>query len=294
VTVFLQALISGVVIGAIYAVMTVGLTLVYGSLRTLNMAQGSYVMIGGYAALVLFTQFGWSPWIGLVLAVVVTAILGVATEVFSIRPLVGRKDIDFEMTAYISTLAVTIILSAAALLVFGPQSKTIPPLVGGTLVWGGVTLTWQSIVILVISFVSLAGLSWFLNKTRHGLSVRAVAQELDAARLVGVETKKVYMLTMALAGGLAGIAGVLLAPLYFVNPIAGDLPLVKALIVAILAGLGSIRGTIWAAFMMGLLEALSSTYVGTGWSLTIMFGVIIVVLIIRPNGLFGLQQEERL
>ncbi len=292
--VLLQALISGVVIGAIYAIMTVGLTLVYGSLRTLNMAQGSYVMVGGYVAFVLFNQFGWSPWIGLLFAIIVAGAFGVATEITSVRPLVGRKDIDFEMTAYISTLAVTIILSAAALLIFGPQSKGIPPLVSGGIAAGGVTLTWQSVMILLIAFVSLGALSWFLNNTRHGLSVRAVAQELDAARLAGVQTTRVYMLTMALAGSLAGIAGVLLAPLYFINPVSGDLPLLKGLIVAILAGLGSIRGTIYAAFLMGLVESISSTYIGTGWSLTIMFIIIIVVLIIRPNGLFGLPQEERL
>jgi len=294
VTVLLQALISGIVIGAIYAIMTVGLTLVYGSLRTLNMAQGSYVMVGGYAAFVLYDQFGLSPWIGLVFAIVVTALFGIATEITSVRPLVGRKDIDFEMTAYISTLAVTIILSAAALLMFGAQSKAIPPLVEGSITFAGVTLTWQSVVILVITFVTLAGLSWFLNKTRHGLSVSAVAQDHDAARLNGVDPKKVYMLTMAMAGSLAGIAGVLLAPLYFINPVSGDLPLLKGLIVAILAGLGSIRGTIYAAFLMGLVESLASTYVGTGWSLTIMFVIIIVVLIVRPNGLFGMPQEERL
>jgi branched-chain amino acid transport system permease protein len=294
VTVFLQALISGIVIGAIYAVMTVGLTLVYGALLTLNMAQGSYVMVGGYAAFVLYDQFGWSPWIGLLFAIVVTAVFGIATEITSVRPLVGRKDIDFEMTAYISTLAVTIILSAGALLLFGPQSKAIPPLIDGGIVIGGVTLTWQSVVILVITFITLAALSWFLNKTRHGLSVRAVAQDHDAARLVGVGTGRVYMLTMGLAASLAGIAGVLLAPLYFINPVSGDLPLLKGLIVAILAGLGSVRGTIYAAFLMGLVEALSSTYIGTGWSLTIMFVIIIGVLIVRPNGLFGLPQEERL
>jgi branched-chain amino acid transport system permease protein len=190
---------------------------------------------------------------------------------------------------------VTIILSAAALLIFGPQSKGIPPLISGGITAGGVTLTWQSVMILVIAFVSLGALSWFLNNTRHGLSVRAVAQELDAARLAGVQTTQVYMLTMALAASLAGIAGVLLAPLYFINPVSGDLPLLKGLIVAILAGLGSIRGTIYAAFLMGLVESLSSTYIGTGWSLTIMFIIIIIiVLIIRPNGLFGQPQEERL
>ena len=181
------------------------------------------------------------------------------------------------------------------LLLFGPQSKAIPPLVDGSIVIGGVTLTWQSVVILVITFVTLAALSWFLNRTRHGLSVRAVAQDHDAARLAGVGTARVYMLTMATRRAVSPVSPVWSWPrCYFINPVSGDLPLLKALIVAILAGLGSVRGTIYAAFLMGLIESLASTYIGTGWSLTIMFAIIIGVLIVRPDGLFGLPQEERL
>jgi branched-subunit amino acid ABC-type transport system permease component len=294
--IFLQMLVSGLVLGAIYAIMTVGLSLVYGSLRTLNMAQGAYVMIGGYTAVILFAQFGFGPWIGLVAAALVASVIGIATEFFAVRPLVGRKDIrDFSMTACMATIAVNIILVAGALLLFGPQSKTLPPLVsGGFTLPGGVLITWQSLMVLVISLVALGALSWFLNITRHGLSVRAVAQELDAARLVGVKTRRVYVVTMAIAAGLAGIAGVLLGPLYFVSPTSGAVPMTMGLTVAILAGIGSVRGVVYGALLIGLVQSLSATYVSSGQSLTIVFGIIMVILIVRPNGLFGLQQEERL
>lgn len=295
-TILLQALISGVVLGAIYAIMTVGISLVYGSLRTLNFAQGTYVMIGGYSAALLYSRLGITPWIGLIAAAFTAAIAGIATEFFAVRPLVGRKDVrDFSMTACMATMAVSLILVAGALVVLGPQAKTVPPLIsGGLSLPGGVVLTWQSVMILVVSLIGLAALSWFLNFTRSGLSVKAVAQELDAAKLVGVKTRRVYVVTMALAASLAGIAGVLLAPLYFVSPNSGSLPMTMGLTVAILAGIGSIRGVIYGALLVGVIQSASATYVSSGQSLTVVFGIIILVLIVRPNGLFGLPQEERL
>jgi len=146
----------------------------------------------------------------------------------------------------------------------------------------------------VAAFICLGALSLLLNRSRHGLSIMAVAQEFDAARLMGVPAKRVYYVTMALAGLLGGIAGVLLAPLYFVSPSAGDLPILKALTVAVVAGLGSIRGTIYAAFIIGLIEALTATYVGSLWSLPVLFGIIVVFMIVRPYGLLGKPEEERL
>jgi branched-subunit amino acid ABC-type transport system permease component len=295
-TILLQALVTGVVLGAIYAIMTVGISLVYGSLRTLNFAQGVYVMIGGYCAVILHSHLGINPWIGMVAAAIVAAILGIATEFCAVRPLVGRKDIrDFSMTACIATMAVGLVLVSGALLVFGPQARTLPALIsGGFSLPGKVMITWQSVMTLVVSLGSLAALSRFLNATRTGLAVKAVAQELDAAKLTGVKTRRVYVVTMALAAGLAGIAGVLLAPLYFVAPDSGSVPMTMGLTVAILAGIGSVRGVVYAALLIGVIQSAAATYISSGQSLTVVFGIIVLVLIVRPNGLFGLPQEERL
>jgi branched-chain amino acid transport system permease protein len=292
---FVQAIISGLVFGAIYAIMTMGLTLVYGCLRTLNMAQGSFGMVGGYAAWLVTTQAGAPQIVGLVAGAVAAAAVGVFTHFISVKPLVGRKDVDFEMTAYISTLVVAISLSAAIILLFGARNKAIDPLIDGRLrIFGSVTVAWQQIAVAVIAFLCLGGLSLLLNRSRHGLSIMAVAQEFDAARLMGVKAKRVYYVTMALAGLLGGIAGVLLAPLYFVSPSAGDLPILKGLTVAVVAGLGSIRGTVYAALLIGLIEALVATYVGSLWALPVLFGIIVVFMIVRPYGLLGKPEEERL
>ena len=292
---FLQAVVSGLVIGSIYAVMTVGMTLIYGTLRTLNMTQGAMVMIGGYVAWMVFDGLGWGPILGGVAAAVVGFAFGVAIQQVAIRPLIGRRGVDFEMTAFISTFAVAIVLSNVALRVYGARSKAVPPVIHGRLhLLEGISVSWHSVVVAGIAVGTLLALGAFLSKTRYGLAISAVAQQLDAARLMGIPAQRVYNLTMGVSSALAAIAGVLLASIFFVSPNAGDLPLLKALIVAIFGGLGSVRGTILAAYIIGLAEALVSLYFGVKWSLPLLFLSIMIVMLVRPTGLLGKPEEARL
>jgi branched-chain amino acid transport system permease protein len=292
---FLQAVVSGLVTGSIYALMTVGMTLIYGTLRTLNMAHGSMIMIGGYVSWMLFSGLGWGPLPGLLAAAVVAFIFGIVIQQVAVRPLIDRPGVDFEMTAFISTFAVTIVLSNLALQVYGARNKAVPPVVRGRLqLIEGVSVSWHSLVMAGVAVAMLVGLAAYLSKTRYGLGISAVAQQLDAARLMGIPVQRVYNLTMGVSSALAGIAGVLLASVFFVSPNSGDLPLLKALIVAIFGGLGSVRGTILAAYIIGLLEALISLYFGVKWSLPLLFVVIMVVMLLRPTGLLGKPEEARL
>jgi branched-chain amino acid transport system permease protein len=292
---FLQAVVSGLVTGSIYAVMTVGMTLIYGTLRTLNMTQGAMVMIGGYVAWMVFDGLGWGPILGGVAAAVVGFAFGVAIQQAAIRPLIGRRGVDFEMTAFISTFAVAIVLSNVALQIYGARSKAVPPVIHGRLhLLEGISVSWHSVVVAGIAVGTLLALGAFLSKTRYGLAISAVAQQLDAARLMGIPAQRVYNLTMGVSSALAAIAGVLLASIFFVSPNAGDLPLLKALIVAIFGGLGSVRGTILAAYIIGLAEALVSLYFGVKWSLPLLFLSIMIVMLVRPTGLLGKPEEARL
>lgn len=292
---FLQAVVSGLVTGSVYALMTVGMTLIYGTLRTLNMAHGSMIMIGGYVAWMVFAGFGLGPIPGMVAAAVVAFVFGVLIQQVAVRPLIGRRGVDFEMTAFISTFAVTILLANVALQVYGARNKAVPPVIGGRLhLLEGVSVSWHSLVMAGIAVGTLLALGAYLSKTRYGLAISAVAQQLDAARLMGIPAQRVYNLTMGVSSALAGIAGVLLASVFFVSPNAGDLPLLKALIVAIFGGLGSVRGTILAAYIIGLAEALVSLYLGVKWSLPVLFLSIMVVMVFRPTGLLGKPEEARL
>lgn len=290
---FLQAVASGLILGSIYAVMTVGLTLIYGALRTLNMAHGTLTMIGGFVAWIAATTLGLHPLIGAVAAFVVAFGLGVLIYRLAVAPLIGNR--DFELVGFISTLAVAMIIQNAMLVAFGARNKPVDPMLPGTLPLPfQITVTWHQVVMAGSAIVVLVLLQLFLTRSRHGLAVTAVAQNLDAARLMGVDARRIYAATMGLSAGLAAIAGVLLAPIFFVSPNAGDLPLLKALIVAIFGGLGSFRGTILAAFVIGLVEALASLYLGAKFALPVLFAVVFVALTIRPYGLFGLSQETRL
>lgn len=288
-------LVTTIVFGSIYGLVSIGMTLIYGTLRILDMSQGSMVMIGSFVGWGILTVAAWNPVAALLAAFVVTFVLGTFTELISVQPLMKRRgEIDFEMVTFITTFAVAIVFANVALQVFGPFQKNVPPLVHGGVSLLGVHLDYHSMLMALTSIVLMVGLGLFLSRTRWGFAVRAVAQNLDAARLMGVPVNKLYPFTMGLASGLAGIGGVFLGALYFASPSAGDLPLLTALIVVIFGGLGSLKGTLYAAYIIGFIQALAMVLIGTTWSLPILYGVILLVLIFRPYGLFGSASEARL
>ncbi|SJN07999.1 High-affinity branched-chain amino acid transport system permease protein LivH (TC 3.A.1.4.1) [Leucobacter sp. 7(1)] len=277
------------------ALITIGMSLVYGTLRVLNMAQGVMVMVGGVAAWALVNGTGVSPWIAMVFAVLVTFVLGMLSYGVGISRLVGRAGVDFEMTAFISTFAIASIVQSGVQLLYGPRQKDFPALLPGRLeLAAGVSITWHQILTAGIAIGTLVALGLFLSRSRYGLAIVAVAQNLDAARLMGIPARRAYVLTMGLAAGLAGLAGVLLAPVYFVSPTMGELPMLQALIVAIFAGLGSTRGTIIAAYIIGFVQAAVSIFWSSTYAMPVLYALIVVVLIVRPYGIAGKPQEARL
>lgn len=289
-------LVTTVILGSIYGLVAIGMTLIYGTLRILDMSQGSMVMVGSFVAWGVLVVAGWSPIVAILLAFAATFVLGAFTQLISVQPLMKRRSaIDFEMVTFITTFAVAIVFTNLALEILGPFQRNVTPVVsGGIDVYRGVNLPYQSMTMAAVSIALMAGLGVFLARTRWGMAIRAVAQDLDAARLMGVPVGKLYPLTMGLASALAGIAGVFLGGLYFAYPQAGDLPLLEALIVVIFGGLGSLPGTVYAAYAIGLIQATAEVLVGTTWSLPILYGVILVVLIARPQGLLGKPSEARL
>jgi branched-chain amino acid transport system permease protein len=290
-----QLISSTLIQGSLLAVISMGMTLVYGALRVLNMAQGVLVMIGGFVAYIVTTSLNASPWLGLLAALVVTFIAGVLTYYLSVKPLIGRRGVDFEMTAFISTFALATIMQNLILIMFGPRQKTFPPLLEGSLnLTDSVSISFHQVLIGVVGAISLALLGIFLSHSRYGLAITAISQNLDAARLMGIPVGRAYIITMGLAGSLAGLAGVLLGPIYFVSPNAGDLPLLQALIIVIFAGLGSVKGTLYAAYIIGFVSSAVGICISSTYSLTVLYAVIVGLLIFRPNGISGRPQEVRL
>ena len=288
--------VTTIILGSIYGLVAIGMTLIYGTLRILDMSQGSMVMVGSFVGWGILVVAGLNPVIAIAAAFVATFILGALTQLVSVQPLMKRRNaIDFEMVTFITTFAVAMILTNVALELLGPQQRNVTAVIsGGVNIYHGVDLPYQSMAMAIVSIAMMAGLGIFLARSRWGMAIRAVAQDLDAARLMGVPVSKLYPLTMGLASALAGVAGVFLGGLYFAYPQAGDLPLLEALIVVIFGGLGSLPGTVYAAYAIGLIQASAEVLVGTTWSLPILYGVILLVLIIRPYGLLGKPSEARL
>jgi branched-subunit amino acid ABC-type transport system permease component len=287
---------NGVVYGSIYGLVAIGMTLIYGTMRILDMSQGSMVMIGSYVGWWALASHGLNPIVALVLAFIVAFVFGTATELVSVQPLISRRnEVDFEMVTFITTFAVAILLTNLALQHYGAGQRNVPPLVHGNLeLYNGVSISYHELLMAGLSVALMGGLGLFLARTRWGFAIRSVAQDIDAARTLGVPVTRLYPATMGLASALAGVGGVFLGALYFASPTAGDLPLLLALIVVVLGGLGSLSGTLYAAYLVGLMQAFCEVKLGTTWTLAYLYGAILVILIIRPYGLRGTPSETRL
>jgi branched-chain amino acid transport system permease protein len=287
-----QAIYGGILYGSIYGLMAIGLTLIWGSLRMLNLAHGSLYVVGGYVAWTALNQWALPALPSFALGVLAAALVGLLIQVLLINRLLGRS--SFFNAAMIATVGAAIVIESASLLIYGPRVKQMPPVIEGHFKALGVVIQYQGLVIIVVAAISLVLLGLFLRKSRYGLSIQAVSQQMDAARLMGIPTVSTFMIVMTISAGLAGLAGVLLSSVFFLAPTAGFNPMVKALVVTIFGGLGSIKGTIWAAYVIGLLEAFLQVYFGAGWALPGLFLFMMIMLVIRPSGLFGLGEMQRL
>lgn len=288
----IQMLYSGIVLGAIYSLMSVGLTLVWGALRVLNLAHGAFMLLGAYTAWLTSEWLGLPAYLGLPLSFLALALVGAVVYLLLVRPIM--KQPAAETNTFIATAGLALAVQSLALVLFGPRSKSQPFTLDGTIQAYGVTISYQAVFILAVASVALFFMERFLKLSRFGLAVRATAQQPDAAQLMGIRQDHVFLLVMGLSSGLAALSGVLLSSIYFVSPTFGTEPMLKSFIICIFGGLGNVRGTLYAAFIIGITESLVSLYFGVRFALPVMFGLIIIVLIFRPYGLFGQREVVRL
>ena len=280
---------SGIVLGSLYAAMATGLSLIWSTLGIFSFAHGVFMTLGAYLAWQIGTAggFGFGATIGLVASVVLMIGIGSLAEMLLVRPLLGRANVL--LLVAITTLAASNIIENSILLTWGPRLKQLPPILDGVLAIGPVKLSAHEAVVVVLSPLLLFGLWIFLRMSRLGAAIRAVSQNPEAALLIGLNVRMLYGLAFGLSAGLAAFAGVLLGSIRFIVPGMGTEPLVKALIVCIFGGLGSLGATIGGAYVIGLIEAASTAVIGLYWTPVLLFIIIIVTLIVRPTGLFGKQ-----
>ena len=283
---FFQQLVNGLTLGSVYAVIAIGYTLVFGVLNIVNMAHGGIIMMGAYIGLLLVTVAGWGLFPALIGAMVGGAILGYLLEVLALRPLRGKKVAHLEQL--ISTIGVSIFLESVALLVFGPQTRAFPTDYNQLMDFGLFKISEIQIISMGTAIVLMVLLTLLLNKTRIGKAVRATAENIETASLLGIHTRRIITFTVMLASALGAAAGVLIALSFnAIEPTMGTSMGFKGLAVLIMGGLGNVGGAMAGGFILGVAEVFSVAYGASSFRDAVAFGLIILILFIRPQGLFA-------
>lgn len=278
---WLHVLVNGLMLGMTYALIASGLTLIFGVMRIFNFAHGEFYMLGAFAAYYLFGMLGLNFFVTVLIAMLGIGLLGILIERVFFRPFRGQL-----LSSFIISLGLLIVMSGAALLIFGGQEKTVSTAFPGLVSFLGVTLSVERLVVLAFALVLLVGLYLFITRTRMGRTMRAVAQDSEAAAMQGVNINLICSLGFGLACALAAAAGTLLAPMRYVGPSIGGEIVIQAAIVIVLGGLGSIPGAVIGALLLGLVQSVCAVFMGQMVDL-IGFVLVILVLLFRPKGLLG-------
>ncbi|EAZ99039.1 branched-chain amino acid ABC transporter permease [Marinobacter sp. ELB17] len=284
---FLQAIVNGVLIGGILICLTVGFQLTFGVLHVIDFAVGGWVMLGGYAAYWLVALAGIDPFISIFFVFALFALIGraIGPLIYHVRTSrYARPD----LMALAFTFGLFLLMRGGALWLWSYNSRNVESVFSGEfLTVGSVTIPLLRLSAFLMAILISLGVFLLLYRTRFGMAVRAVAQNRDHAGLMGVDVKRVSAYVYGLYTGITASAGVLIATIYSVNPSVGVRYTLFAFFVAVLAGLGSVGGVLIAGLALGLLESLASTYVGSRYSLLIVFGVLFLVLLVAPKGVLG-------
>ncbi len=300
----LPPLLSAIILGSLYALMAMGLTLIYSTIRILNFAHGAFFMAGAYIVWWLNTPESATRLFGTVIPVsgrqiplfvaVIPAVIiifgaGVVTQKALILPLIRKP--NTLITTLVATLALATILESVATVIFGGgRFSYAQELVVGNVRLGELIVTYVEIIQFAVAIGVLVALYLFLKKSRIGIGMRAVAQDLDAASLCGINTQTVYLLTFGIGAALAALAGFLLTNIIFLSPSVGATPLTIAFIVVVFGGIGSVPGTVIASYVVALVQQYVTLLLDPSWGLSFAFILMIAVLIIRPRGLFGFKE----
>ena len=278
----IQSTIIGLSIGSIYILMALGLTLMFGMMHIINFAHGAIYMLGAFAIYYIFSQWGAPYFAAFVLAMLLLGTFGYLVERSIYRPVKGGIE-----PTLVALLALTTFLQAAGYPVFGQLDKHVPPVFQGTRNILGVMISVERLMIIPMAGALVVGLYLFINKTKMGAAMRAIEQDKEAAALQGVNVHVVNGLAFAIGFALAAASGALMAPIFKLDPMMGEQPLLKAFIIIILGGLGSIPGAILGGLMLGLIDSIVATALGAEPAFLLSFVFIILVLLFKPTGLFG-------
>ncbi len=289
----IQYLINGLSIGAVYAIIALGYTMVYGIARMLNFAHGDVIMVGAYISFCVTNYLGLPVWLSIVAAVAVCTVLGMVIEGLAYKPLRGAPSLAVLITA----IGVSYFLQNAAQLIWGTAPKNFSSIVTFEpfhLFDGKLVITGEVLYTIAASILIMVGLNWFTTKTKMGKAMRAVSEDRDAAQLMGINVNQTISATFAIGSGLAAIAGVLLcSTVPTLMPTTGSMPGIRAFTAAVFGGIGSIPGAMVGGLLLGVIETFAKAFGASQFSDAVVFAVLILVLLVKPSGLLGKTVQEK-
>ena len=290
---FLQYTINGISIGAVYAIIALGYTMVYGIAKMLNFAHGDVIMVGAYISYCVTSYLQLPVFVSILAAMGVCVVLGVLIEGLAYRPLRGAPSLAVLITA----IGVSYFLQNAAQLIWGTSPKNFQSIISFApmkLFDGQITITGEVLVTIAASAVIMVGLTLFTGRTKMGKAMRAVSEDRDAAQLMGIHVNRTISVTFAIGSGLAAVAGILLcSTVPTLQPTLGSMPGIRAFTAAVFGGIGSIPGAMLGGILLGIIETFSKVYISTQFSDAVVFFVLIVVLLVKPSGLLGKTVQEK-
>lgn len=288
---FLSNLISGLSLGSIYALIALGYTMVYGIAKMLNFAHGDIIMVGAFTVVVAVASMGLPAWVAVLMSVAVCVVFGVVIERVAYKPLRKAEPLSVLITA----IGISYFLQNLALILFGSNQRSFPNVVAlAPIEFAGITIRGESVVTMLATTAIMIALSLFIGKTKMGKAMRAVSEDKEAAELMGISVNRTITTTFAIGSALAAVAGVFFGSTYgFVGPYSGAMPGIKAFVAAVFGGIGSIPGAMVGGILLGIIENLAKAYISTELSDAIVFGVLILVLLVKPTGLLGKKINEK-
>ena len=285
----LQLLVSGVSQGCVYGLIALGFVLIYKATEMVNFAQGEIMMLGAFVAFTFTNLLGWPFWMAIVMTLLVMAAFGALTERLILRPMIGEPPFSVLML----TIGLGFVLRAGAGAIWGNEPRTITtPYSGGIVDIGGVIIGYENIVIIAGTAVLCLVLYLFFRYSRVGIAMQAASQNQLAAYYMGIPVKRIYSLVWALSAGIAATAGILVAPVALIDPLMGFIG-IKAFAAAIVGGFGSLPGAILGGIIIGVVEQFAALYLPPGFSETSAYVILLVMLLVRPEGLFATMLQKK-
>lgn len=279
----IQQILNGLTLGSIYCLVALGLTLIFGIMHVPNFAHGHLYMVGGYVTFFMMTAYGINYWVSALISGIALAILGIILERVVFNPMRDHPGTN----RFIAAVGAMLFIEASARVLWGSDFRSIPAVYDKVIMFGGIRVTEQRLIIIAGAVIIMVALYVFLKHTMVGSTIEAMAQNRDGASLVGIDVNKVAMLTFAVASFLASAAASLSGPIFLVYPSMGALIIMKAFVIIVIGGMGSVPGAVLASFILGMTESLGATYISSSYKDVVAFSLLILILAIKPLGLFA-------